>query len=97
MAMHQPERARNPLRRPAAVATPHFPFHPVANLFPLLDGNDFRELKRDIREQGLCGPIWTYKGQIIDGRNRSRACADLGIEPTYREGEKTVATVHPKV
>jgi hypothetical protein len=61
------------------------PFHPVANLFPMMDEKDFEELKADIAAHGQREPIWTYQAQIIDGRNRARACEALGIEPKLRE------------
>lgn len=49
--------------------------HPVAELFPLLEGDAFEELKADIRENGLRVPIVvTSNGVILDGRNRWRAC-----------------------
>jgi hypothetical protein len=61
------------------------PFHPAANIFPLLDGQDFADLKADIAAHGQREPIWTYQGQVIDGRNRARACDELAIEPKLRE------------
>jgi hypothetical protein len=61
------------------------PFHEIANLFPLLEGADFEALKKDIQAHGVREPVWTYQGKIIDGRNRARACAELGIEPPTRE------------
>lgn len=60
-------------------------FHPVAKLFPLMNGKEFDELKNDIGQNGLLEPIWLHPdGSIIDGRNRYRACMELGIEPKYR-------------
>lgn len=59
-------------------------FHPVANIFPLLQGGDFEALKRDIQENGLLEPIWLHPdGRIIDGRNRYLACEQTGIEPKF--------------
>ena len=49
-------------------------FHPLAELFPLMQGREFDELVTDIKANGLREPIWTYQGQILDGRNRWRAC-----------------------
>ena len=60
-------------------------FHEVANIFPLLEGEELQALVEDIRQNGQIEPIWTYEGKIIDGRNRYRACRELGIEPKYRE------------
>src|SRR5579872_6712899 len=60
-------------------------FHPAANLFPLLEGADYESLKDDIKEHGQRLSIMTFKGQILDGRNRYRCCRDLGIEPACKE------------
>jgi ParB-like chromosome segregation protein Spo0J len=63
--------------------------HPVARLFPLLQGEEFEELKKSTREQGLHYPIVvTVDGILLDGRNRLRACLELGKEPgvqSYRD------------
>lgn len=49
-------------------------FHPLSELFPLMQGREFDELVADVKANGLREPIWTYDGQILDGRNRWRAC-----------------------
>jgi len=54
-------------------------FHPLAELFPLMQGREFDELCADIRAHGLREPIWRYEGQILDGRNRWRACEAIGV------------------
>jgi N6-adenosine-specific RNA methylase IME4 len=54
-------------------------FHPLSELFPLMQGREFDELVADIRANGLREPIWTYDGQILDGRNRWRACDAAGV------------------
>lgn len=60
-------------------------FHEVANLFPLMSGEEFAALKQDIAENGLRESVWLHSdGSIIDGRNRYKACTELGIEPEYR-------------
>ena len=60
-------------------------FHEVADIFPMLQGEEFDALKNDIVANGLREAIWLHPdGRIIDGRNRYRACAELGIEPEYR-------------
>lgn len=62
-------------------------FHEAANLFPLMNGEEFQSLIADIEANGLRESIWLYEGKIIDGRNRYRACEALKITPTYREWE----------
>src|SRR5262249_7908406 len=59
--------------------------HPVAALFPSLEGADFDQFVADIREHGLREPIKTWNGVLIDGRNRERACKAAGIEPRHKE------------
>jgi N6-adenosine-specific RNA methylase IME4 len=70
-------------------------FHPLAAMFPLLDGAAFDELVKDIRARGLVEPIWRYEGMVLDGRNRYRACAVAGVEPRYRDwhGDDPIAFV----
>lgn len=60
-------------------------FHEVANVFPSMGDEEYRQLVADIKANGLREPIWTYQGKIIDGRHRYRACQGLGIEPRFRE------------
>lgn len=60
-------------------------FHEAANLFPLMEGKDFDALKADIAEHGQRDPVWTWSGKILDGRNRWRACEELGKECQTRE------------
>lgn len=55
-------------------------FHPVADIFPMMPKDAFEELKSDIEANGLEVDIVTYKGKILDGRNRAKACDKLGIK-----------------
>jgi hypothetical protein len=52
--------------------------HPLANMFPMIEGNAFEELKRDIAAQGILEPIRLYQGMILDGRNRYAAAKACG-------------------
>jgi ParB-like chromosome segregation protein Spo0J len=45
---------------------------------------EFSTLVADIQENGLREPIIVHEGQVLDGRNRYRACLAIGIEPITR-------------
>lgn len=71
-------------------------FHPVAEIFPFLDGAEFAGLCEDIREHGQREPIIVDRaGLILDGRNRYRACIQIGVEPKFEtyEGADVVALI----
>jgi hypothetical protein len=59
--------------------------HPAAALFPMLIDAELRELAEDIKANGLQSPIVTLQGEILDGRNRLRACEIAGVAPVFRE------------
>lgn len=42
--------------------------HEVANIFPMMNEEEFAGLVKSIKENGQKLPIWTYQGKIIDGR-----------------------------
>src|SRR5262249_6069694 len=69
--------------------------HPAAEIFPLLSEPEFQQLKADIKTHGLSQAIVLAEGQILDGRNRHRACLELGLEPRFEkyEGDDPVAFV----
>ena len=54
--------------------------HPAASVFPLLEGERFQSLIDSIVEHGLQNPIVSYKGEVLDGRNRLRAVMKLRDE-----------------
>ena len=60
-----------------------YKFHEFADLFPLLEGEQFEELVQDIKARGLQSRIVLYEDAIPDGRNRYRACLKAGVEPRY--------------
>jgi ParB-like chromosome segregation protein Spo0J len=77
---------------------PEITFHPLANIFPLIDGAEFDALVEDIKVNGLYDPIALCDGKILDGRNRYRACLEAGAEirTVSYEGENPLAFVISK-
>jgi hypothetical protein len=57
--------------------------HPVAGMFPLMEGKEFDEFCLDIQAAGLNNPIVILGDVLLDGRNRLRACAKVGTEPKF--------------
>jgi hypothetical protein len=60
-------------------------FHPYADIFPEMSDEQFAELKADIAKHGQRETIKTKDGKIIDGKNRFRACTELGKKPKFEE------------
>jgi ParB-like chromosome segregation protein Spo0J len=77
---------------PATEIIGDYPVHPIASLFPLLEGEDYERLKVSIQNEGQLEPIITTLpslpdfpgGQLLDGRNRLRICIELAIKPIIR-------------
>src|SRR5262245_13413809 len=69
--------------------------HPFAEVFPILEGEAFDALVKDIEARGQQEPIWVYEGKVLDGRNRYRACQILGREPKVQDfvGDEPVGFV----
>lgn len=59
--------------------------HPVANLFPVMSQEAYEALKEDIRVNGQQQMATTWRGLLVDGRHRIRACEELGVEPDIGE------------
>ncbi len=55
------------------------PFHPYAELFPLIEGEQFGELVADIKANDIREKIVIWDGSILDGRNRYRAGLEAGL------------------
>jgi ParB-like nuclease domain len=62
--------------------TPSFDYsaHELANLLPMQSASEFANLKSDIAANGLLQPIWLFEGKVLDGRNRYRACKEIGYQ-----------------
>ena len=58
-------------------------FHPLAELFPLMQGPEFDEFVADVKANGLIDPIVVHENMILDGRNRFRACEAAGVTPRF--------------
>jgi N6-adenosine-specific RNA methylase IME4 len=71
------------------------PFHALSEIFPSLIGPEFDALVDDIRDNGLREPIVLFDGQVLDGRNRYRACQAADVEPRFEtyEGDDPVRYV----
>jgi hypothetical protein len=69
--------------------------HPYAALFPEMSAPELRSLADDIKEHGQHDPIITLSGEILDGRNRYRACEIAGVEPHLQayQGDDPLAFV----
>lgn len=62
--------------------------HPAAELFPLMDGEEYAAFVEDVRANGFREPAWIDKaGRLLDGRNRERAAKDTGRVLTFKTYE----------
>jgi hypothetical protein len=63
---------------------PNGAVHPAAAAYPLLPPDELQALADDIAANGLLYPIvLDAEGQLIDGRNRLKACQLAGVEPRF--------------
>ena len=46
---------------------------------------DYARLVASIGENGLLEPVAVWRGEVIDGRHRLRACAEAGVEPRFSQ------------
>jgi len=58
-----------------------FNIHPIACVFPMMSSDEFEHLKQDIKDNGQHESIVFWNELLIDGRNRLKACEELGVEP----------------
>jgi hypothetical protein len=59
-------------------------FHPLADLFPLIEGADFKELVADVHAHGVREAVWIYQDKVLDGRNRWLASQAAGVDCPMR-------------
>lgn len=70
--------------------------HPAAELFPLIEGDEFDQLVADIDANGLLEPVWVMPdGALLDGRNRVKACfkTSTPIQTRTYEGSDPIGFV----
>lgn len=63
--------------------------HPLSEIYPMLGGDAWEEFKEDVRVRGLDDKITLYKGMILDGRNREKACFEVGRKCLTEDFEGT--------
>jgi hypothetical protein len=70
-------------------------FHSLANLFPLMEGDEFDDLLVDIAVNGLHEPIVLFNDTIFDGQKRSRHA--VSTSPAFCAARATTSsTCAPK-
>ena len=55
----------------------------LAGIFPPMSDSEFARFKGSIKQVGLLEPIVVWRGAVIDGRHRLRACLELGVNPRF--------------
>lgn len=60
-----------------------YELHPLCTLWPQMPEDEFEDLVDSIREVGLLEPITLYKGQVLDGGHRYRACLQAEVTPQF--------------
>ena len=60
-----------------------FPVSEYAMLFPDMDPGDYERLVSSIRDGGLLEPVAVWRGEVLDGRHRLRACLETGVDPRF--------------
>jgi hypothetical protein len=76
-----------PTGRTQQIASADIAFHPFADIFPMMDEAALAELAADIKAESQREPIYLWRDQIIDGRNRYAACQIAGVEPVIKRIE----------
>jgi hypothetical protein len=69
-----------------------FKIHPAADLFPMMTPSRLDEMAQDIGANGQRFPVMIWRGQVIDGRNRLKACELAGQNPWTQKCDKDFAS-----
>ncbi len=64
---------RNEAFAPVAMDYDNIEFHPLANIFPLIERDELDAFVDTFKKQGLLQQIVLHQGKILEGRNRYRA------------------------
>ena len=65
--------------------------HPLANLLPMIPEAELKDMAENIKKNGQRFSIVRWHGQIIDGRNRLRACELAGVPPVIKDKDNELA------
>ena len=77
-----------PAVEPTKSKVPELALHKFCEIIPACTEEEFKELKEDIKLNGLRLPIKTFDSKILDGRSRYRACVELEAEGHQIEFKK---------
>jgi hypothetical protein len=83
---------------PKAMPAPtyEYDFHPLAEMFPLIEGEEFKALVKDVAVRGIINPIILHQGKILDGRNRWRAAKEAKYPLTDRDFKQLAGGLDPE-
>ncbi len=73
------------------------PIHPICMMTPYLSEPEMQNLMESIRLNGQLHPIKVYKGQVINGKNRLRACQRLDKTPWLETVEQVESDERPEL
>ena len=62
-----------------------YDYHEIANIFPMMNEDEYDRLKDDIAINGQLEPVVLYEGKVLDGRNRYKALCDIGLKTNFEE------------
>ena len=64
-----------------------YEFHSIANIYPMMDKQEFSNLVGSMEDDGYMQDksITLFEGKILDGRNRYKAAQEAEVQPLYIE------------